>query len=399
MYFTPIAPMKLEGVIKQDILERAELICIESAKLIGNYDTIIIKELINMLRIVNCYYSNKIESEGTHPLNIEKAMKKEYSPESKAKELQNLAIAYINTQTYLGNLNKDMSPFDTEYLKKIHQHFYSGEGMEHFLTMKDGTGTIDMIPGDLRKRNVKVGNHIPISPDKLETMMSSFQDLYKNATKFGTKASKLVYILASHHRLVWIHPFLDGNGRVSRLVLDALMHYIGIKGYGLWNISRGLARNNAQYKNLLAHADEKKTNDYDGRGILSNKGLEHFVNYMLDTAIDQIKYMKHQLQLSTLSQRVENYVKESQIGSYYGIKPLPKHSEKLLKELLIKGEIKRGEVKNIIGTKNRIASSLIKELLEREYIKSDTPRGNIRLIFGTHFAMKIFPELIPAFNQ
>jgi len=43
-----------------------------------------------------------------------------------------------------------------------------------------------------------------------------------------------------------------------------------IEGYGLWNISRGLARNNAQYKNLLAHADGKKINDYDGRGILSN---------------------------------------------------------------------------------------------------------------------------------
>lgn len=80
---------------------------------------------------------------------------------------------------------------------------------------------------------------------------------------------------------------------------------------------------------------------------------------------------------------------------YHNHAPLPKHSATLLKELVIKGTIKRGEVQYIIGTKDRIASSLIKKLIERNYITSDTPRGDIRIKFNTHFAMKLFPELIP----
>lgn len=79
----------------------------------------------------------------------------------------------------------------------------------------------------------------------------------------------------------------------------------------------------------------------------------------------------------------------------YRIDPLPKHTDRLLKELLIKGTIKRGEVEKIIGTKQTVASTLVKDLIQRDYIQSDTPRGDIRIKFNAHFAMKIFPELIP----
>ena len=79
----------------------------------------------------------------------------------------------------------------------------------------------------------------------------------------------------------------------------------------------------------------------------------------------------------------------------YMINPLPKNTNTLLKELLIKGTLKRGDVNKIIGTKQTVSSELIKELLNRNYIQSDTPRGDIRIKFNTHFAMKIFPELMP----
>jgi len=57
----------------------------------------------------------------------------------------------------------------------------------------------------------------------------------------------------------------------------------------------------------------------------------------------------------------------------------------------------RGDVKNIIGTKDRIASSLIKDLIDMDYLKSDTPRGKIRINFNAHFATQLFPELIPSY--
>jgi hypothetical protein len=79
----------------------------------------------------------------------------------------------------------------------------------------------------------------------------------------------------------------------------------------------------------------------------------------------------------------------------YRIEPLPKHTDRLLKELLIKGSLRRGDVEKIIGTKQTVASTLIKELIQRDYIQSDTARGDIRIKFNAHFSMKIFPELMP----
>tara|TARA_R110001599_G_scaffold229825_7_gene429062 strand:+ start:298 stop:471 length:174 start_codon:yes stop_codon:yes gene_type:complete len=47
---------------------------------------------------------------------------------------------------------------------------------------------------------------------------------------------------AAHHRLMWIHPFVDGNGRTGRLFTNQHLSYVGLSGYGLWTISRGFGR-------------------------------------------------------------------------------------------------------------------------------------------------------------
>jgi Fic family protein len=82
--------------------------------------------------------------------------------------------------------------------------------------------------------------------------------------------------IASHHRLMWIHPFLDGNGRVARLYTDACFCRLPLPGYGLWNVSRGLARRRDEYMAALTSADAPRRNDYDGRGSLSNDELARF---------------------------------------------------------------------------------------------------------------------------
>jgi Fic family protein len=399
MPFTPIAPNELNGSFDSNLLEKAEYVYISSVKLLGGHNQTVLDEIKKLLRITNSYYSNRIESEGTHPINIEQAMKKNFSSNSNEKKLQYLSLAHIKSQELLEEMvfTQNINPFDISFIKMIHKIFYEMDGMDEFLTIIHKDKQIKMLPGSFREDDVAVGEHIAISYMHLTNTMDKFCELYTQSITHGSKAQKLIYILSSHHRFVWIHPFLDGNGRVSRLLLDTLVHKIGIEGYGIWNFSRGLARNNTTYKKLLSLADEKKYNEYDGRGTLSKKELYSFVEFLLDSAIDQVDYMNKMLNLSSLINRVENYVKNSN-QNMYNIEPLPKHSDKLLKELLIKGIVKRGDVQHIIGTKDRIASSLISELLKREYIRSDTPRGDIRIKFNAHFAMKIFPELIPDFD-
>lgn len=395
MDFTPVIPTELSsGTIKQDLLLLAEKVIIKSATLEANHNPIIIGSIRTMLRNVNSYYSNQIEAEGTHPIDTEKAMRKEYSSDAKEKKLQMLSISHIKTQEQLETLvSNGHNPLSKKFIQYIHNTFYTQEGMEEFLTVSSETKTIHMIPGELRNGNVKVGTHIAPNYNEVDNLMNQFERLYK-LFPYMTQSQKLIYIFSSHHRFVWIHPFLDGNGRVSRLFLDAFLHSIDLFGYGLWNISRGLSRDIKKYKEHLKYADMLKQGEQDGRGPLSNKGLEQFVKYMLETALDQIEYMQSCLQLNSLAQRMENYCKKAN-SSFLKIEPLPEGSDKLFKALLIQGEIDRGDVQEIIGKKKTYTSQLISELLSRYYLVSDGVRKPLRLNFNAHFSNHLFPELVP----
>lgn len=396
MYFTPILPVDIKNNLDEDLLALAEEVCIKSAALGGNHNLIILSSIKELLRKTNSYYSNQIESEGTHPLDIEKAMRQEFFKDDKRKKLQLLSLAYIDTQKELEPLALSKNNiFTKEFLFDIHARFYSKKGMESFLDVFDNQKILKMSPGQLRLEDVYVGRHIAPKYNELDAMLNVFENQYKSIYSTSTKAMKLLYLLSSHHRLTWIHPFLDGNGRVSRLFLDTLFLNIDIEGYGLWNISRGLARSNEEYKKNLAFGDMPLQSATDGRGPLSLRGLKYYLRFMLETSLDQIKFMHKNLQLNSLAQRIDKFVVLAN-NKMLDIEPLPAYSAMLLKELLIKGELSRGEVKSIINKSDRTATTLIKTLIKREFIESNTPKSAIRLKFNSMFASYVMPNLIPS---
>ncbi len=395
MDFTPLIPTDLQGIIDPQLLALSEEICIKSGVLTGAHNKQVLEGIKELLRKVNSYYSNKIESEGTHPVDIDKALQKDFSSDSKERNLQILSLSHIEVQKYVEDSFKsaDTNPFSLDFILSIHKELYDKPEMKDFLNIRYHDSYILMTAGALRQRDVAVGAHVAPTFTELPTLMTKFEKLYK-FPKYATQAEKLIYVFASHHRLTWIHPFLDGNGRVGRLALDGALQGMHLEGYGLWNISRGLARESFSYKKYLADADIPKHGEYDGRGILTSKGLKAYVYFMLETALDQVTYMGESLKLETLNQRIEGYVKLSQEG-LVGDTPLPKYSLPLFKELLVCGELPRGTVKDIIGTKDRTATTLITELTRRNFLKSTTPKSPIRLNFNAHFASYLFPELVP----
>lgn len=398
MPFTPPLPT-INGAIPHELIALAEQVWQGSAKLSSTYSPHVLNSIKELLRKVNSYYSNRLESEGTHPLDIERAMRKDFDVDEKKRNLQQLSLAYIETQKEIEALcrREDFRPFTKEFTLLVHEKLYSKEEMSVFCTIpmnQDGTKSISMVPGKLREEEVAVGNHTAPLSQELSSLFTTYENFYNKDFTQHTQAHKLIYTFVAHHKLTWIHPFLDGNGRTSRLVLDGTLCHIGLEGYGVWNISRGLARDAVAYKKYLSYADQKRQGDRDGRGQLALKGLELYTKYMLENALDQIEYMSSILQLNTLSSRITKFIELSRQGMY-SIEALPKYSEYLLKELLIQGELSRGEVKNIIGAGESTARNLIRKLLELEYLESDSPKGAIRLKFNSYFASKIFPDLIP----
>jgi len=394
--FTPLLPCDNRGNIDSKLLSMAEELCIKSASLTGSHTPQILYGIKELLRKVNSYYSNQIESEGTHPIDIDKASRREFSNDSKEKQLQQLSLAHIEVQRYIEEyFIGGKTPYSRDFILSVHRELYSRPGMAHFLQVKnqESNTIIKMMPGKLRYDNVCVGQHIAPSHTELSHFFDRYEQLYK-VPKYATQATQVIFALASHHRLMWIHPFLDGNGRTARLVLDGIFDSIPLEGYGLWNISRGLSRRSRDYKHYLALADTVRQGDLDGRGALSAKAFISYVKFMLEIALDQVDFMDKNLKMFSLHERIKNYVRLSR-EKLFNTKPLPKYSELLFKELLMVGEVPRGKVMNIIHTKDRTATTLIKELVQMDFLESNTPKSAIRLKFNAHFASYIFPELIP----
>ena len=347
----------------------------------------LLSSLADLVRAMNCYYSNLIEGHDTHPIEIERALKNDYSSDAHKRDLQLEARAHIAVQQWIdtGGL-KDKRAITTAGITETHRRFC--ELLPDDLLWVDDPITkerVRVIPGELRRRDVKVGNHIAISPGALPRFLERFQQVYAHLGK----ADLLVATAAIHHRLLWMHPFLDGNGRVARLTSHALLLDILDTG-GVWSIARGLARNVAEYKALLANCDRPRRNDLDGRGALSEEALAEFTRFFLTTCIDQVSFMEDLMQPDRLRSRILVWAEEEvRAGA------LPAKSGAILEAILYRGELPRGEVDGVVGTGDRQARRIVTALLDKSVLASNSRRAPLRLAFPAALASRWMPGLFP----
>jgi Fic family protein len=269
----------------------------------------------------------------------------------------------------------------------LHAEFYRGAD-ESMLRIKGAGREFMMVPGEWRSKpehDVAVGRHEPPSSSRIEDFMAYFEKRYR-FEKLGM-AGRVLCIPAAHHRFNYIHPFPDGNGRVSRLMSHAMAHQAGIGAHGLWSISRGLARglkSRADYKSMMDHADTPRQGDLDGRGNLSQRALAEFTLWFLSVCVDQVSFMSSLFDLSTLAKRLRSHVERE------GLKP---EAARLLEEALTRGEFERGEISRITGLPERTARRVFSEVIGLGLLASETPKGPVSLRFPSDALDTLFPKL------
>ena len=347
--------------------------------------------VVELVRRMNSYYSNLIEGHNTHPVDIDRAMREDFSndPAKRAKQLE--SKAHIEVQKRIEARIED-SP-DTvitseSFLCWIHKEFYERMPDEYLVVQRADGKTEKVIPGKTREIEVEVGRHVPPKSEYLGAFMERFEEAYDPQKLKGLR--QVIAAAASHHRLAWIHPFLDGNGRVTRLMTHAYLKKAHIDGHGLWTVSRGLARNREEYLASLAGADQPRRGDLDGRGNLTQAGLSGFCTFFLKTAIDQIDFMTGLLDLDGMQKRIQAVVDRR--VSFGEMKPEAGH---LLRDVFLRGEIPRGEIPSIVGMPERSARRVVSSLLEKNYLVSDSERGPVMLGFPASMVGYYFPRLYP----
>lgn len=384
----PMLPSKLRGELSElsaDIFRKAgELNATLPAESVR-------MEVARLVREMNSYYSNLIEGHKTLPRDIEKALKQEFSESSETRRNQLLSVAHIRTDEALRkklSAEPDTQVFSQDFICWLHRTFYEALPEEEWYSETRSGSRHPIIPGVLRDHNVDVGSHTPPHHPTLPKFMDRFHRVFQSDHILSTDS--LVAAAAAHHRLAWIHPFGDGNGRVARLHSHAALIQAQVDGSGLWTISRGLARSRSDYYQKLQIADQSRANDLDGRGNLSDQGLAEFCRFFLTQVLDQLTFMTTLLKPRDLITRIEKYLR---FGRSDLTEKQATQIAKLLKALCLEGEIARGDVPALLGQKISSGREVIAKSQSLGLITSNTPKSPIRITFPAEVIEYYFPTL------
>ena len=304
------------------------------------------------------------------------------------------ATAHIRVQREIDRLAAAEAlpaPASADFIACLHREFYH-ETPETMLRITGAGRDFIMEPGAWRSRpehDVAVGRHIPPSSPRVGDYMRHFESRYR-FDRLG-KAGRILAMAEAHHRLNYIHPFPEGNGRVSRLMSHAMAATAGIGAHGLWSVSRGLARgleSRGEYKRMMDHADTPRQGHRDGRGNLSHQAFSEYVLWFLKVSLDQVTFMASLFDLDNLHRRLGRYVEQSE-----ALKP---KSIRLLEEALFRGEFDRDDAARITGLPERSARRVLNEVVDAGLLASANPKGSVSLRFPTQTLETLFPRLYPA---
>ncbi|HTM63413.1 MAG TPA: Fic family protein [Gammaproteobacteria bacterium] len=338
------------------------------------------------VRAMNCYYSNLIEGHNTHPIAIEQALNGNYDSDPKKRNLQLEAKAHIEVQEWIDKGGLKSNVFSSTAICEIHKRFYEKLPEELLWTEAPATTKkIRVIPGEIRKDDVQVGRLIPVSPDAIPRFLDRYAQVYSSLGK----SESILALAAAHHRFLWIHPFLDGNGRVARFI-SYITTLEKLNTGGIWSIARGLARKHGEYKQHLANCDLTRRNDLDGRGNLSQESLYAFTKFFLETCIDQVTFMERLMQPDQLRTRILLWAREE-----IEMKKIPPQTILILEKILYRGEISRGELPELLNVTERHARRLTSILIEIGILSSESAKSSIKLAFPAKFANRWMPGLFP----
>lgn len=244
---------------------------------------------ISMHVLKEATQSTKIEGTQT---NMEDALlEKENVPLNKRddwEEVQNYIAAMNKAQKSLNNI-----PFSSRLIKEAHKTLLTGVRGKHKL------------PGEFRASQNWIGGatisdagFIPPVHTAVSDYMSDLEKFVHNEQAPFPEILKIAFV---HYQFETIHPFLDGNGRVGRLMITLYLVSKGILKQPILYLSDFFERNRTLYYDNLTRVREK--NDIQ-------QWFKFFLVGVIETAQNGIKTFDHILKLQK-----ETEVKIQKLGS------------------------------------------------------------------------------------
>ncbi len=339
------------------------------------------RPLIALLRVVDAHFGDAMGMlHPLHPEDIEGGLQGRFLNCARDRARQCEAVAHVRAAEWLDRETANYHPAGEYVLGTLHRLL----GEEGF---PENRPAFD--PGRYRRDTVSVGAHDPVGPEDVPRCMRRFEDTYTVLSPSDT----MMNAAAMHHRLLWIHPFRDGNGRAARLVTRQFLS--GAMGSLYWSLARGLALEKPAYFSFLKVCDRGRFDSRDGPGPLSRGALVAFTEWFLTACIGQIGFMTECCTPSVLQDRIRRWAAEEEAAGR-----LPEESGTVLVAAMDEGCLTRGRVGEIAGRGIHHGRLIVKMLQARGLLATrHGPRSPLHPALPVSAARAWFPGLFPALQQ
>lgn len=228
------------------------------------------------------------------------------------------------------------------------------------------------LPGEFRKSQNWIGGSGPsdaafVPPQHIE-VPDLMSDLEKFLHNVAIQVPHLIRIAIAHYQFETIHPFLDGNGRIGRLLIT------------LYLVSKGLLEKPTLY--LSAHIEKHKGAYYDSlTRVRESNDLGHWGRFLLTAVRDTAHKGKETFQsILTLRSEVEQ--------TTLSLGKRAENARLLLNHLYRKPLVTPNEVAKLLSVTHQTASSLIRNFEELNILNKWEKIGRSQLyVFGRYLAL------------
>lgn len=196
--------------------------------LIEEYQSLHLSDVLHhdkFLHYVLTFHSTAIEGSTLTEMETRLLLDEGITPGGKPLEHSQMVKDHYAAVRFTLDKARKQTPVSATLVQQINAHVMKSTGSIYYTVL----GDIDAAKGEYRKGNVSAGGHYFIAYDKVPSLTKQLADTIQLQVERTTAIEeKLQLAFRAHYELVTIHPFYDGNGRTSRLLMNFVLERSGL---------------------------------------------------------------------------------------------------------------------------------------------------------------------------